>query len=66
LPRTAAQHREQIQPQVELANALMHTKGYGAPETKVSFGLGARLAGRERFAFGVRISAITEGLAKPD
>jgi hypothetical protein len=37
LPRTAARRREQIKLQVELANALMHTKGYGAPETKVSF-----------------------------
>jgi class 3 adenylate cyclase/tetratricopeptide (TPR) repeat protein/tRNA A37 threonylcarbamoyladenosine biosynthesis protein TsaE len=36
LPGTAALRREQIKFQVELANALMHTKGYGAPDTKAS------------------------------
>jgi hypothetical protein len=34
LPGTAALRREQIKFQVALANALMHTKGYAAPETK--------------------------------
>jgi class 3 adenylate cyclase/predicted ATPase len=34
LPSTAALRREQINLQVSLANALMHTKGYAAPETK--------------------------------
>jgi class 3 adenylate cyclase/predicted ATPase len=36
LPGTAALRREQIKLQVALANALMHTKGYAAPETKAS------------------------------
>jgi predicted ATPase len=36
LPPTAALRREQIQLQVGLANALMHTKGYAVPETKAS------------------------------
>ncbi len=37
LPGTAALRREQIKLQVELANALIHTKGHAAPETKASF-----------------------------
>jgi len=37
LPGTADLRREQIKLQVGLANALMHTKGYGAPDTKASF-----------------------------
>jgi predicted ATPase/class 3 adenylate cyclase len=36
LPGTPALRREQIKLQVALANALMHTKGYAAPETKAS------------------------------
>jgi predicted ATPase len=36
LPSTAALRREQINLQVGLANALMHTKGRAAPETKAS------------------------------
>ena len=36
LPSTPALRREQIKLQVALANALMHTKGYAAPETKVA------------------------------
>lgn len=36
LPGTAALRREQIKLQVALANALMHTKGYAAPETRAS------------------------------
>jgi tetratricopeptide (TPR) repeat protein len=36
LPRTAVLRRDQIKFQVALANALMHTKGYAAPETKAS------------------------------
>ena len=36
LPGTAALRREQIKLQVALANALMHTKGYAAPETKAA------------------------------
>jgi len=36
LPATPALRREQIKLQVGLANALMHTKGYAAPETKAS------------------------------
>ena len=34
LPATPALRREQIKLQVALANTLMHTKGYAAPETK--------------------------------
>jgi predicted ATPase len=34
LPATPTLRREQIKLQVALANALMHTKGYGAPDTK--------------------------------
>jgi DNA-binding winged helix-turn-helix (wHTH) protein/predicted ATPase len=37
LPETAALRREQIDLQLALANALMHTKGYAAPDTKASF-----------------------------
>jgi class 3 adenylate cyclase len=37
LPGAAALRREQIKLQVELSNALMHTKGYAAHETKASF-----------------------------
>jgi class 3 adenylate cyclase/tetratricopeptide (TPR) repeat protein len=36
LPSTPVLRRDQIKFQVALANALMHTKGYAAPETKVS------------------------------
>jgi predicted ATPase len=36
LPSTPALRREQIKLQVSLANALMHTKGYAALETKVA------------------------------
>jgi predicted ATPase len=36
LPGTAVLRREQIKLQVALANALMHTKGYAAPDTKAS------------------------------
>jgi predicted ATPase len=36
LPGTAAVRREQIKLQVGLANALVHTKGHAAPETKAS------------------------------
>ena len=37
LPGTAALRHEQIKLQVALAHALMHTKGYAAPETKAAF-----------------------------
>ena len=37
LPVTAALRRDQIKLQVGLANALMHVKGYAAPETKSAF-----------------------------
>ena len=37
LPSTAVLRRAQIELQVALAHALMHTKGYAAPETKASF-----------------------------
>ena len=36
LPATPALRREQIKLQVALINALMHVKGYGAPETKAA------------------------------
>ena len=36
LPATPALRREQIKLQVALVNALMHTKGYAAPETKAA------------------------------
>ncbi len=36
LPGTPALRREQIKLQVALANALMHVKGYAAPETKAT------------------------------
>ena len=37
LPGTAALRREQIKLQIDLANALIHTKGHASPETKASF-----------------------------
>ena len=37
LPTSPALRREQIKLQVALANALMHTKGYAAPETTATF-----------------------------
>jgi class 3 adenylate cyclase/predicted ATPase len=37
LPSTAELRRQQIRFQVALANALMHTKGQAAPDTKASF-----------------------------
>ena len=37
LPATRALRREQIKLQVGLANALMHTKGHAAPDTKEAF-----------------------------
>jgi hypothetical protein len=36
LPETAALRREMVKLQVALANALMHVKGYAAPETKAA------------------------------
>jgi predicted ATPase len=36
LPTTPTLRREQIKFQVALANAMMHTRGYAAPETKAS------------------------------
>jgi tetratricopeptide (TPR) repeat protein len=36
LPATKAIRRDQINLQVSLANALMHTKGYASPETKAA------------------------------
>jgi predicted ATPase len=37
LPGTVALRREQIKLQIELSNALIHTKGHASPETKASF-----------------------------
>jgi predicted ATPase len=36
LPASPVQRREEIKLQVALANALMHTKGYAAPETRAA------------------------------
>jgi class 3 adenylate cyclase/predicted ATPase len=36
-PETASLRREQIALQIELANALIHTKGHAAPETRAAF-----------------------------
>ena len=36
-PETAVQRRERITLQIELANALIHTKGHAAPETRAAF-----------------------------
>jgi hypothetical protein len=38
LPATLSLRRDQINLQVALANALMHTKGYATPETKAALG----------------------------
>jgi predicted ATPase len=37
LPSTEERRREQIKLQIELSNALIHTKGHASPETKASF-----------------------------
>jgi predicted ATPase/class 3 adenylate cyclase len=37
LPTTAERRREQIKLQIELSNALIHTKGHASSETKASF-----------------------------
>jgi class 3 adenylate cyclase/predicted ATPase len=37
LPGTPALRREQVRLQVELANALIHTRGHAAPETRAAF-----------------------------
>jgi predicted ATPase len=37
LPATAERRREQIKLQIELSNALIHTKGHASTETKASF-----------------------------
>jgi len=37
LPATAERRREQIKLQIELSNALIHTKGHASSETKASF-----------------------------
>ena len=37
LPATSERRREQIKLQIELSNALIHTKGHASPETKASF-----------------------------
>jgi class 3 adenylate cyclase len=51
LPATPALRREQIKLQVWLMNALMHVKGYAAPETKAA-GERARLLIEEAEALG--------------
>ena len=37
LPGTTARRGEQIRLQIELSNALLHTRGHASPETKASF-----------------------------
>jgi class 3 adenylate cyclase/predicted ATPase len=37
LPRTRSVRHEQIKIQIDLSNALIHTKGHASPETKASF-----------------------------
>jgi class 3 adenylate cyclase/predicted ATPase len=37
LPRTKSVRHEQIKIQIDLSNALIHTKGHASPETKASF-----------------------------
>ena len=37
LPGTAARRAEKIRLQIELSNALLHTRGHASPETKASF-----------------------------
>jgi predicted ATPase len=51
LPGTSALRREQIRLQLAFANALMHVKGYAAPETKASLDQ-ARLYIERAEAFG--------------
>ena len=51
LPSTTAWRREQIKLQLALANALMHTKGYSAPETNAALDRVRALAERAQ-AFG--------------
>jgi predicted ATPase len=43
LPADAALRREQIKLQIDLSNALIHTKGHASPETKASFEQARRL-----------------------
>jgi predicted ATPase len=43
LPGTAALRREEIRLQIDLSNALIHTKGHASPETKASFEKARRL-----------------------
>jgi len=51
LPRTPTLRREQIKLQVAFANALMHTKGFAAPETKAALDQ-ARLSIEQAEALG--------------
>lgn len=51
LPRTPALRRERIKLQIALATALMHTKGYAAPETRVALDQ-ARLFAEQTEALG--------------
>ena len=51
LPRTPTLRREQIELQVAFANALMHTKGFAAPETKAALDQ-ARLSIEQAEALG--------------
>ena len=50
LPGTPALRREQIKIQIALANALMHTKGYAAAETKAALNRARSLLERARGA----------------
>jgi class 3 adenylate cyclase/predicted ATPase len=57
LPGTPALRREQIKVQMALTNALMHTKGFAAPETKASLDQARSLI--------ERIEALSEPLEDP-
>ena len=46
VPASPVSRRDQIRFQVAYANALMHTKGYAAPETKMAFDQARELTGR--------------------
>jgi DNA-binding SARP family transcriptional activator/class 3 adenylate cyclase/predicted ATPase len=46
LPSTKPRRAEQLAAQVGLANALMHTRGYAAPETRAALDQAQRLYGR--------------------
>ena len=64
LPSTPALRREQIKLQLALAHALMHTKGYAAPETRASFKQ-ARLYIEEAEALGRASRGLIAAVLRP-